>query len=120
MKKPGQVALELATVNGQIGLVYLVVVPPASRGIAVPFTPDGLPGSHSFRVNPVDILALIQGMDSAWHSASPGPRQLSKEDVFSPKHLARLQTEVLFENPVLRPGGLPYREFTSRMAIDDR
>jgi hypothetical protein len=76
-------------------LVFVVVVRPAARENAVPFTPDDLPGSHPLCINPVDILALIEGSVSAWISAS-AVRQLSKEDASSLKLLAREQTAELF------------------------
>jgi len=51
--------------------------------------------SLSTKLDPVDILALILGLVTAWLSASPALRQLSKEDAFSPKRLARQRAAVV-------------------------
>jgi hypothetical protein len=51
--------------------------------------------SVSTKVDPVDLLALILGLVTAWLSASPALRQLSKEDAFSPKRLVRQRTAVI-------------------------
>jgi hypothetical protein len=87
----------MATTNGQIELVYVVVVRPTARGNAVRFTSGDLPGSDSPCINPVDILALVYGLVSAWLSASPALSQLSKKDAFSPKIPARQEPLCSFE-----------------------
>jgi len=49
----------------------------------------------STKLDPVDILALILGLVTAWLSTSPALRQLFKEDAFSPERLARQRTAVI-------------------------
>jgi AcrR family transcriptional regulator len=43
-------------------------------------------------LEPVDVLALLLGLVTAWFSASPALRELSGEEPFSPDRLARHRT----------------------------